>query len=149
MGLSLIGTLKLMVFVICFALPSGVTFPSEREGHLGLFQSTHREVILMNSNVRLSQERLAEFCRANNITELSIFGSALRDDFGPQSDIDFLVSFEEDAHHTLFDLIRMEEELGAIVGRKVDLVSRRGIERSQNYLRRREILKSAELIYGS
>ncbi|MDE0611302.1 MAG: nucleotidyltransferase domain-containing protein [Gammaproteobacteria bacterium] len=103
----------------------------------------------MNPDVRIPRDRLAEFCRSNSITELSVFGSALRDDFGPQSDIDFLVSFEEEAHHTLFDLIRMEEELEAMLGREVDLVSRRGIEKSPNYLRRKEILESAELIYGS
>ena len=103
----------------------------------------------MNSDVRIPQGRLAEFCRANRIAELSIFGSALRDDFGPQSDIDLLVSFEEEAHHTLFDLTRMEEELEAMFGREVDLVSRRGIERSLNYLRRKAILESAEPIYGS
>lgn len=102
----------------------------------------------MNSDVRIPQDRLAEFCRLNSITELSIFGSALRDDFGPESDIDLLVSFQEEAHHTLFDLIRMEEELEAMLGREVDLVSRRGIERSPNYLRRKAILESAELIYG-
>ena len=103
----------------------------------------------MNPEVRIPQDSLAEFCRANSITELSIFGSALRADFGPQSDIDLLVSFDEEAHHTMFDLIRMEEELEAMLGREVDLVSRRGIEKSLNYLRREAILESAELIYGS
>jgi len=103
----------------------------------------------MNPEARIPQDRLAEFCRANSITELSIFGSALRDDFGPQSDIDLLVSFDEEAHHTLFDLIRMEEELEAMLGREVDLVSRRGIEKSLNHLRCEAMLESAELIYGS
>ena len=70
----------------------------------------------MNPDVCIPQDRLAEFCRSNSITELSVFGSALRDDFGPQSDIDLLVSFEEEAHHTLLDLIRMEEELEAMLG---------------------------------
>ncbi len=102
----------------------------------------------MNSDVRIPRDRLAEFCRSNSITELSIFGSALRDDFGPESDIDLLVTFKEGAHHTLFDLIRMEKELEAMLGREVDLVNRRGIERSPNYLRRKAILESAELIYG-
>ena len=102
----------------------------------------------MNPDVCIPQDRLAEFCQANGITELSVFGSALRDDFGPQSDIDLLVNFGKEAHPTLFDLIRIEEELGAMLGREVDLVSRRGIENSLNYLRRKAILESAELIYG-
>ena len=112
------------------------------------FDADDRSIPIMNPDVHIPQDRLAEFCRENSITELSVFGSALRDDFGPQSDIDLLVSFGEEAHHTLFDLIRMEEELEAMLGREVDLVSRRGIEKSPNYLRRKAILESAELIYG-
>ena len=103
----------------------------------------------MSLNVEASQEEVAAFCERWQVTQLAIFGSALREDFGPESDIDLLVSFEEGARHTLFDMVRMEEELKAIFGRKVDLISRRGIERSPNYLRRKAILESAELLYGS
>jgi len=95
----------------------------------------------MNPNVSVSQDRLAEFCRANSITRLAIFGSALREDFGPESDIDVLVSFEDGARHTLFDMTRMEEELTTIFGRKVDLVSWQGVEQSRNYIRRKVILQ--------
>lgn len=73
----------------------------------------------------------------------------MRDDFGPDSDVDVLVRFEEEARHTLFDLSRMEAELKAIFGREVDLVSHRGVERSRNHLRRTAILESAEVVYGS
>ena len=103
----------------------------------------------MSLNVEASQEEVAAFCERWQVTQLAIFGSALREDFGPESDIDLLVSFEKGARHTLFDMVRMEEELKAIFGRKVDLISRRGIERSPNYLRRKAILESAELLYGS
>ena len=103
----------------------------------------------MNPRVFIPQDRLAKFCRANRITRLAIFGSALREDFGPASDVDVLVSFEEEARHTLFDMNRMEEELKAIFGRDVDLVSRRGIEKSANHLRRKAILETAESVYGS
>ena len=103
----------------------------------------------MNRNLSIPRDRIAEFCRANDIMRLAIFGSALRDDFGPDSDIDVLVKFDETAHPTLFDMSRMEAELKAILGREVDLVSQRGIERSRNYLRRKAILESAELVYGS
>ena len=88
------------------------------------------------------------FCERWQIAELALFGSVLRDDFNAESDIDVLVSFEEEARHTLFDLGRMEAELREIFGRKIDLVSRRGIEVSRNYLRRNAILESAEVIYG-
>ena len=78
-----------------------------------------------------------------------MFGSALREDFGPESDVDLLVAFDEEARHSLFDMVRMEEELGEIFGREIDLVERAGIERSRNYLRRKAILESAETIYAA
>ena len=78
-----------------------------------------------------------------------MFGSALREDFGPESDIDLLVRFHETTRPTLLDLSRMEAELKAIFGREVDLVSWRGIERSANPIRRKAILETAETVYGS
>ena len=102
----------------------------------------------MNPNISVSQDRIADFCRDNGIAQLAIFGSALREDFGPQSDVDILVRFEDGVRHTLFDMNRMEEELKSIFGREIDLVSWCGIERSANYLRRKIILESAESIYG-
>ena len=78
--------------------------------------------------IRMPSQELAAFCKRRQISELALFGSVLRDDFGPESDIDVLVSFLEEAEHGLFDMIDMEEELSQLLGRKVDLVSRRGIE---------------------
>jgi predicted nucleotidyltransferase len=93
------------------------------------------------------QRELAVVCRRWQIVELAFFGSVLRDDFGPESDLDILVRFDPDARHTLFDMVRMREDLVQIFGRKVDLVSRRGIESSRNHLRKRAILESAEVFY--
>ena len=93
--------------------------------------------------------KIVEFCRKWKIREFSLFGSVLRDDFGPESDIDVLVAFTDDARHTLFDLVDMEDELRTIFGRQVDLVSRRGIESSRNAVRRNAILNSAEEIYAA
>lgn len=103
----------------------------------------------MNPAVSIPADRLVAFCRANGIRKLSVFGSALRDDFGPESDIDLLVEFGEETRHTLFDMVRMEGELKAILGREVDLVERADVERSRNYLRRKAILQSAETIYAA
>ena len=80
---------------------------------------------------------------------MELFGSALRDDFGPDSDIDLLLTFEPDAPWSLFDFVQMESELEAVLGRPVDLVERTSIERSDNWIRRRAILGAAELLYGS
>ncbi len=103
----------------------------------------------MNANVQLNREALADFCRRWQIRELSIFGSALREDFGPESDIDVLVEFDPAAQHTLFDMVHMHEQLGEVFGRQVDLVSRRGLQTSKNYLRREAILGSAKVVYGA
>ena len=103
----------------------------------------------MKTRISLPSEQITDYCRRWQITELSLFGSVLRDDFRPDSDVDVLVRFHEDARHTLFDMVRMQEELKQILGREVDLVSRRGIERSRNYLRKKEILESAEVVYAA
>jgi predicted nucleotidyltransferase len=99
--------------------------------------------------LEIQSDKIADYCKRWKITELALFGSALRDDFNPGSDIDVLVTFDKDAHWTLFDMVDMEEELEDIFGRDVDLVSRRGIESSHNYLRRKEILSSARVIHVS
>jgi predicted nucleotidyltransferase len=98
----------------------------------------------MRARIPLNREKIAEFCQRWQIAELSIFGSALRDDFRPDSDVDMLVTFSPDARWSLFDHVTMEEELAIIVGRKVDLVNRRAIERSANWIRRKAILETAE-----
>ena len=93
--------------------------------------------------------RMGEFCQKWKIAELALFGSALRPDFGPASDVDVLVTFEPDSHPSLFDLVQMEEELKEIFAREVDLVSRRGLESSRNYIRRKAILGSARVLYAA
>ena len=97
----------------------------------------------------LPSEPIAAFCERWSITKLALFSSVLRDDFGPDSNVDVLAEFGKEARHTLFDMDRMEEELKDIFGRDVALVDWRGVEQSPNYLRRRAILQSAEVIYGS
>jgi predicted nucleotidyltransferase len=99
--------------------------------------------------ITLPTEQVAEFCRRWKIRELAVFGSFLRDDFRPDSDLDFLYTFDDDAQWTLFDLVAMDQELAAIVGRPVDLVDRRSIEKSENWIRRRSILGTAEAIYAA
>ncbi len=97
--------------------------------------------------IDIPSEKIAEFCRKWKITELALFGSVLREDFAPQSDVDVLVSFAEDADWGLFDMVHMEDEVGELLGRKVDLVTRTSVEASRNYIRRRHILSSLEPIH--
>ncbi|HOF86626.1 MAG TPA: nucleotidyltransferase family protein [Armatimonadota bacterium] len=103
----------------------------------------------MPARIPIDRERIAEFCRKWQITEFALFGSVLRDDFRPDSDVDVLVSFAPGAHTTLLDLAEMEEELRDVFGRDVDVVSRRGIERSENFMRRKDILSSAEVVHAA
>lgn len=103
----------------------------------------------MSIHMPLDMEAITAFCRKWRITEFALFGSVLRDDFRPESDIDVLVTFAPDAHWSLLDHVAMQDELAALFGRHVDLISRRGIERSKNYLRRNAILSSAEVIYAA
>lgn len=91
-------------------------------------------------------ERVAELSRRWGIVRLELFGSALRDDFGHDSDIDLLYTAAEDAHWG-FDFVTLCEEFEALFGRPVDLVSRRAIEQSENSIRRQAILSSARTIY--
>jgi predicted nucleotidyltransferase len=99
--------------------------------------------------IEIPKEKIAKFCKKWEICEFALFGSVLSEDFCTDSDIDVLVTFSESAKHTLFDLVNMENELEGLFGRKVDIVSRRGIESSRNYFRRNAILNSAEAVYAT
>jgi hypothetical protein len=97
--------------------------------------------------IKVPKTKIAEFCKRWNISEFAVFGSALQADFRQDSDIDVLVSFAPQTHINLFDMVHMQDELKAIFGREVDLISRRGLENSRNYLRRKNILESAQVIH--
>ena len=99
--------------------------------------------------VQIPEREIFGFCQKWQIVEFAVFGSALRDDFGPDSDLDVLVSFGPDANWSLLDHLRMEEELASLFKRDIDLFTRRAVEQSHNWLRRRKILDSAEVIYGA
>ena len=103
----------------------------------------------MKASITIPEEKIAAFCHKWQIAELALFGSVLRGDFHPDSDVDVLVRFLPEAKHGLFDLVRIEEELKDILGREVDLVDKSAIEKSRNYIRRKAILSSAETIYAT
>lgn len=92
-------------------------------------------------------DALESFCQRWQIIELRLFGSAQRGEMEDESDIDLLVEFKEGAGWSLFDHARMEDELTELLGRPVDLITRRSVERSRNWLRRDEILSSSEPVY--
>jgi uncharacterized protein len=94
----------------------------------------------------LPLEAIQAFCRKWRVEELAVFGSVLREDFSPKSDIDVLVTFRPDAGLSLFDFVEMQEELEGILHRKVDLVSRGGL---RNPFRRHEILNTRQVVYAA
>ena len=101
----------------------------------------------MAVRIELPREAIADFCRRWRIRELAIFGSALREDFRPDSDVDVLVTFEPEVRWEFQQWLEMIHELEALFGRKVDLVERRMVEQSKNYIRRKHILSHLEPIY--
>ncbi len=97
----------------------------------------------------IDQTRLEKICQKFGITELSLFGSAIRDDFSEASDIDILVNFEKESVPTLFRFEELRLELQELFGRDIDLLTKRSIEKSRNRYRRQEILGNHRVIYAA
>ena len=95
---------------------------------------------------RIPHKKIAEFCKRWSINEFSLFGSVLRDDFRPDSDIDVLVSIDPNAHIGLFEIAQMQIELENMFKRPVDLLEKEGL---RNPYRRHEILSTAQVIYAA
>ena len=98
------------------------------------------------ARIPLPLEEIEAFCHRWQIEEMAFFGSVLREDFTPESDVDVLVTFSPEARWSLFDFVEMQEELAALLGRKVDLVSKGGL---RNPFRRHEILRTRQVVYAA
>ena len=101
----------------------------------------------MTAQIEIPTDVVADFCQRNKIRRLALFGSVLREDFTPESDVDVLVEFEPDARVGYFALGKMETELEDILGRKADIYTYGGVKNSPNWLLREEIFGSAEAVY--
>ena len=104
---------------------------------------------MSKQKVPIPRKKIADFCRRWKVVEFSLFGSALREDFHPDSDIDVLVTFAPNTRVSLFDLVDMEDELKTVFGREVDLVEKDSILQSKNYIRRKNILENTKVIYAA
>lgn len=104
---------------------------------------------MIKQNINLPPNQLAAFCRRWMIDELAFWGSVLRDDFNSTSDLDILVKFKPAANWSLLDHTKMEQELSELLGRQIDLFSKRAVEQSHNWIRRQEILDTAKVVYAS
>ncbi len=99
--------------------------------------------MILKTGISLSEKAINDFCQRYPIRRLSLFGSVLRDDFTPDSDVDVLVEFEPNAGIGYFELVEMQDELNAIFGRSVDLLTPGAL--SQRF--RANVLASAQVIY--
>lgn len=104
---------------------------------------------MIRHGIELDSQRIRQFCRKWGIRGLYVFGSVLRDDFSPTSDVDFMADFGDNPGWDLLDHQDMERELAEIVGRKVDIVSRYAVQTCPNRYRRAAILSSAEPVYAA
>ncbi|MBU0690867.1 nucleotidyltransferase domain-containing protein [bacterium] len=104
---------------------------------------------IVKKRLKISEEQLAAYCRKWKIVEFSLFGSVLTDEFRSDSDVDVMVTFAQNAGWGLFDLGEMEDELSSLFGRTVDLVTKPSVERSENYIIRKNILKSSRTYYAA
>ncbi|TVQ64526.1 MAG: nucleotidyltransferase [Phycisphaerales bacterium] len=99
--------------------------------------------------IPIPMDRIADFCRRWKITEFALFGSVLRDDFGPESDVDVLVTFEPGARIGLVSFARLERELGAILDRPVDVAMKRAILHHPGHPSHKDILTTARVLYAA
>jgi len=103
-------------------------------------------VAMGTPKIDVPRDKIAGFCRKWQVTELALFGSVLRDDFGPDSDVDVLVTLAPEAPWSLFEWVDMIDELKAIFGREVDLVEKDAL---RNPFRRVAILSTKQVIYAA
>jgi len=101
------------------------------------------------ARIAIPVDDVRAFCRKWGIIELALFGSVLRDDFRPESDVDVLVTFAAGAGNNLQEYVAMTAELAEILGRNVDLVNQEAVVESRNWLRRKRILETAQTIYAA
>ncbi|GAB4197714.1 MAG: nucleotidyltransferase family protein [Coleofasciculaceae cyanobacterium] len=104
---------------------------------------------LLEKRLGVSQKVIAEFCQRWYIIEFAVFGSVLREDFHPDSDVDVLVTFALEAKRGLTETLQMQDELKVMFHREIDFIVKTALEKSQNWLRRQTILNSAQVIYAT
>ena len=98
---------------------------------------------MTRARIEVPHDRLAELCRRRRIRWLALFGSVLRDDFRPESDVDVLIEFETGRRYTYFTLAQIEDELSGFLGRKVDL----HVRKTLHPFLRDKVLEQAEALY--
>ena len=114
---------------------------------LELFADRMGFTTMINANFDLPVGQIKTLCQRWQISEFALFGSVLRDDFGPTSDIDVLLTFAPQARQGLLTLAQIQHELADLLGREVDILTKASIQQSHNQARRHHILNSAQVFY--
>lgn len=104
---------------------------------------------MLQNTLPLAPKQLADFCNRYQILELALFGSILRDDFSPESDIDFLVTYAPDKRWQAWGDLPEQDEMETLLGRKIDWITRKSVEASANPFFRRVVLNEAEILYAA
>jgi len=99
--------------------------------------------------IKIPKAQISDFCRRNHVLKLALFGSILRKDFRPESDIDLVVEFDPENDVSLLDMARIRQQLGDVLHRSIDLLTRSGVKGMRNHLRKREVLRRLRSIYAA
>jgi len=138
--------LRKKLFKILDRLPQGETFLITRRGK-PVAQITMAPAEVRGSKPKIDPRRVANLCKKHGVRRLALFGSILRDDFGPDSDVDVLYDAERPLDEDFYSMIDLRDALSKLFGRPIDLVNRRTLLKSTNLGRQREILNTAKAIY--
>ncbi|MDH4201439.1 MAG: nucleotidyltransferase domain-containing protein [Phycisphaerae bacterium] len=98
------------------------------------------------NNIHIPKSKIINYCRQHHIIELAFFGSVLTKDFGPDSDIDVLITLDPDCHYSFYDVIDIRDDLKKMLGYEIDLVEKQGLK---NPFRKHQILNNMEVIYAA
>lgn len=102
--------------------------------------------MISQNNIKIPKAEIINYCKRHHIIEFALFGSVLTKDFGPDSDIDVLVTFEPGCHYSLYDIMEIREDLKKMLGCEIDLLEKAGLK---NPFRRHQILNNMEIIYAA
>lgn len=138
--------LRKKLFKILDRLPQGEVFLITRRGR-PIAQISLAPAEERGSKPKIDPRRIAKLCKKHGVRRLALFGSILRDDFGPNSDVDVLYDAERPLEEDFYSMIELRDALSKLFERSIDLVNRRTLLKSPNPGRQREILNTAKVVY--
>jgi len=102
--------------------------------------------MVSHNSIHIPKSKIINYCRQHHIVEFALFGSVLTKDFGPDSDINVLITLEPDCHYSLYDIMDIRDDLKDLLGYDIDLVEKQALK---NPFRRHDILNNMEIVYAA